>query len=131
MHATLGVGTVLVTIVIEGKGLISIINEINDLIEVFVSNDRHNGSEDLVSHNLRVEVRVVDDSGLDVLHLSGRELLSSVDNVTSGSLDASLHSVPVQFVDHLALFSGSSSREDFFAEGFASINEGLFERLMD
>jgi len=55
------------------------------------------------------------------------EDLSSMDNLSSGSLDAILHSFKVQIADHVALVLGSLRVVHFFDESLASVNKCFME----
>jgi len=132
INASLGVCVVFVSEVVKGERLGLVINELDNLIEMLEGDDRHNGSENFVGHELRVQLRVEDDSRLNVLQLLVVILLvSAVYDFASGSLDTFDHSVPVKVVDHFGLVLRSFSREDLFAKGFASVDERLLERLVD
>lgn len=132
IDASLGVGVVFVSEVVKGERLRSVINELDNLIELLERNDRHNGSENLVGHKLRGQLGVEDDSRLNVLQLLVVILfVPAINDFASGCLDTFDHSLPVEVVDHLGLAVRSFRREDLFAKGFASVDERLLKRLVN
>ena len=96
-----GIRTTSVAKIVDGKRLVPIIDELDDLTNILERKDGHDRSKNLLLHQLRVQIRLQNHRRLDMAHFLVH--FTSTNKCSTGAIDQIFDSISMEVIDHFSL----------------------------